>query len=691
MRIRRILLLIAIASVIGAGVFVWLRTRPPREFVSAVTLAGSGPRVFADTLSDPFGVTSDQKDVIYVSDGRGGSVYAIDEFQEAHLLATGLAMPSAISVAKDGRLIVANTGDHTIISVDTKTGTMNLVAGSRGSAGFRDGRAQDAQFNGPVGVAALADGTIVVADTYNDRIRSIDASGMVKTIAGGAQPGFADGMGDGAAFDTPCGVAVAADGAIIVADTGNNRIRRIDARGTVTTLAGTGEASSRDGALAEATFDEPIALAVRRDGAIVVADAGSSTLRLISFGEAPSVVTLAGGYPSRLVDGPPSAARMNLPAGLAFTRGDVLVFADSGNGLVRALLPRGMKSIGRISDDKAALIAPDEIRKNVPPRWPFNPGEVRREIAGTFGEIRGEMLPEHDTWFHSGLDVPGAYGETVRALFDEQITRPIAVEGAGGSRERLRLPIFGYIHVRIGRDSNDQMLPGFERLGYSLRRGADGHIEGVRLRRGARFDTGAAIGTLNGMNHVHLVAGPAGAEVNALTALSLPGLSDQVAPIIEDVTLTDENGQRFEQQREGAGRSVTNVRGKVRIVVRAYDQIDGNAHNRRLAPYKFAYQLLDESGKPAQGFESPRETMVFERLPGEPAAVSLVYAEGSQSGYEGRTIFAFVITNRLHDGKAERDFWSASELKPGRYTLRVVVADFFGNKSQRDLVVRVTV
>lgn len=124
--------------------------------------------------------------------------------------------------------------------------------------------------------------------------------------------------------------------------------------------------------------------------------------------------------------------------------------------------------------------------------------------------------------------------------------------------------------------------------------------------------------------------------------------------------------------------------------MRAYDQIDGNARNRRLAPYRFAYQLLDESGSPARGFESPRETIVFERLPNDPGSIGLVYAEGSQSGYEGRTIFAFVVTNRLRNGRAEPDFWNATEPRPGRYILRVLVEDFSGNKSHRDLPVRVS-
>jgi sugar lactone lactonase YvrE len=689
MRFRRLLALIASIIVVAAGVYLWIRTRPPREFVSVVTLAGTGPKVVSRDLADPFGIAVDKNDVVFVSDGKGGRIFRLAPSGDPQLVAEGLNMPSAIAIAADGTLIVASTGDHSILRVDPIGGKVSLIAGSRGIAGYRDGIGPDALFNGPIGVDVNRDGTIVVADTYNDRLRAIGADGKVTTMAGGNEPGFVDGTRDQARFDTPCAVAVLKDGTLVVADTGNNRIRRVTTDGVVSTLAGSGEVGARDGSLAESTFDEPVALVVRRDGAIFVADAGCSCIRTIAFGEAPFVATVSGSHPTNLIDGAIGQASMNRPAGLAFTRRDALIFADSGNGLVRALLPRGAKQVGRISDPSIALIAASDIRQTVAPRWPFNPADARREIAGTFGEIRGEMLPEHDTWFHSGLDVPGAYGETVRAVFGEQVTRPISVEGAGQSRERLRLPTFGYIHIRVGRDSGDHMVPGFDRHGFSVRRAADGRIEEVRIRRGARFDAGDALGTLNSMNHVHLVSGPPGAEVNALAALSLPGLADHIPPVIEDVTLTDENGKPFSRER-GQGNTTVNISGRVRIIVRAYDQIDGNSPSRRLAPYRFAYQVLDDSGQPSHGFEAPRETIVFERLPHDSSAVSVAYAEGSQSGYEGRTIFSYLITNQLRDGKAVVDYWNANELRPGRYALRVLVADFFGNQSRRELVLRVS-
>src|SRR6185503_10825466 len=109
-----------------------------------------------------------------------------------------------------------------------------------GTAGYVDGPAATAQFNGPVGLTVSSDGDIYVADTYNDVIRMITTEGQVTTIAGGGSPGYADGEQKSALFDTPCGIVIA-NNTLIVADTGNHRLRRVNAEGSVTTLTVTGQ------------------------------------------------------------------------------------------------------------------------------------------------------------------------------------------------------------------------------------------------------------------------------------------------------------------------------------------------------------------------------------------------------------------------------------------------------------------
>ena len=133
-----------------------------------------------------------------------------------------------------GTLYVADTGNNAVRRI-APDGTVSTVAGD-GTAGYRDGPGAQARFNGPVGVAVDAGGRVLVADTYNDRIRAIAPDGAVVTLAGGAQSGAADGDAAGAQFNTPCGVAVDSAGTIYVADTGNGLIRFISPDGTVGTI-----------------------------------------------------------------------------------------------------------------------------------------------------------------------------------------------------------------------------------------------------------------------------------------------------------------------------------------------------------------------------------------------------------------------------------------------------------------------
>src|SRR5690606_12035630 len=109
-----------------------------------------------------------------------------------------------------------------------------------------------------------------------------------------------------------------------------------------------------------------------------------------------------------------------------------------------------------------------------------------------------------DVWFHNGLDIAGGYGETARFVRDEKVLLPTAAENFGTLRELLRMPTLGYIHIRLGRDANGVRFDGVR---FQFRSDAAGKLSGVRIPRGNKFRAGEAIGTLNPMNHVHLIAG----------------------------------------------------------------------------------------------------------------------------------------------------------------------------------------
>lgn len=640
----------------------------PDNFVAPLlhvaTVAGNGE------FGEPFGLAVNGND-IYVSDGLNGKIWRVSG-GAATLFAEGLDTPSGMAFDKAGNLIVADSGSHTIRSINKK-GEISTIAGFDGDSGFADGDVAAALFYAPIGVAIDNDGKIFVADTYNDRIRVIE-NGKVSTIAG-SSPGYADGNGADAKFHTPCGIAIWQD-KLLVADSGNRRIRVVEPDGRVWTLAGSGEMALKDGLLLSSSFVQPTAVAVDENGLIYVAD--GNAIRRIGGHVFPFVETISN-ETRGIVDGNAARSRFNRPSGLAINSDGDLLIADSDNRLIRSFSAK--ESRHKITADKIASLRnkPEEFRIAQPPRWPFDPPDAKRDIAGTLGELRGEMPEKEPARFHNGLDIAGAYGETAVFIRDEKVLQPIAAQNFGTLRELLRMPTIGYIHIRLGR--NISSIPfGDER--FRFERDASGKLTGVRVPRGTKFNAGEPVGTLNPMNHVHLIAGRSESEMNALDALIFPNMTDSRMPTIENVTLFDENWQEIETQRWAYRIKLT---GKTRIVVRAYDQADGNSERRRLGIYKIGYQILHQDNSAAA---DTKWTLQFDRMPSS-EAVKLVYAAGSRSGATGETIFNYIATNYVEGDVFREDFFDAAALDNGIYKLRVFAADYFGNTSFKDISIEV--
>lgn len=644
--------------------YLWRLDKEPPALTSVTTLAG-----FSREFGEPFGVAI-KGDEIFMSDGEAGKIWKIAPGGTITLFAEGLNTPSAIAFNDSGDLFVADTGSHTIKKID-KSGRVELLAGTEGEAGNTDGDINTARFNAPIGIAAGPEGKIYVADTYNDRIRVIE-NGIVSTLTGGTR-GYADGAAADAKFDTPCGIAALKNGRILAADTGNGRIRVIEPDGRVTTLAGNGTGDVRDGLLAAASFYRPSALAIDAVGNIYVAD--GNAIRVIRRRVFPVVETLSDER-SGLADGPIFKARFNRPSGLAIDKNGDLIISDSDNRVVRAFssnprAPRiGLAQIDALRETAA------EFRGSQEARWPYEPPQNRREIAGTLGEIRGEINGSNDpVWFHNGLDIAGGYGESARFMRSEHVLRSFSAENFGDLRELLRMPLFGYIHIRLGRDSAEKPF-GDDRFLFEF--DPTGKPVGLRVRRGTRFEAGEPVGTLNRMNHVHLITGRSGAELNALDAVAFPGISDSKQPVIEKVTLFDENWQEIET---GTAKERIKLIGNTRIVVRAYDQMDGNAERRRLSVHKIGYQILNNDG--TQRFDQ-KWTIDFGRMPSH-EAVRFAYAKGSKSGATGETIFNYITTNEINGDVFREGFFDAGLLESGFYILRVFAADYFGNTASKDI------
>ncbi|MGC2235101.1 MAG: hypothetical protein WA584_03000 [Pyrinomonadaceae bacterium] len=634
-----------------------------KSFTKVTTLAGIGEK-----FGEPFGVAA-RNGEIFVSDGENGKIWRVLRDGTMNVFTDKLNTPSEIAFDKNGDLIVADSGAHAIKKVK-QNGEVETIAGVENKPGFADGDAPNALFNAPIGVAVSED-KIFVADTYNDKIRVIE-NGKVSTLAGSEQ-GFADSVnGQTAKFDTPCGIALK-NGKIIVADSENRRLRVVDENGKTSTLAGNGLQDSVDGALFQASFVEPLAVSVGNFGEIYVADGNS--IRALGRRFFPVVETISNTRRG-FSDGNLLAAKFNRPSGLAVDENGNVFVADSENQVLRVFSGGDFGKETSAEEREKLKVSAEEFRESAEPRWTYNPPQDRREIAGTLGEIRGDVSLDEDVWFHNGLDIVGGYGETARFVRTEKVLLPTAVHNLATLRELIRMPTLGYIHIRLGRDKDDKIFDD-KRFNFAFE--ANRKIKSLRVPRGAKFEAGEAIGTLNAMNHVHLVAGRSGAEMNALDALRFPSISDSIAPVIEQISLFDQNWMPVNETKSENSR--IHLSGKTRIVVRAFDRMDGNAERRRLGVYRLGYQILREDKTPVS---EEKTTISFELLP-DGDFVRMVYAEGSKSGATGETIFNYIVSNEVKGDFAKENFLDAASLENGNYVLRVFAADYFGNRAVRDV------
>ena len=244
---------------------------------------------------------------------------------------SNLIAPAGVAVNSSLTLYVADQGANAILKITA--GVVSAFAGGGGS-GFADGVSSQAQFNAPGNVCLDAAGNVYVADTGNHRIRKVAASGTVSTLAGTGMSGFADGAGNTAQFSAPEGIAIDSAGNVFVGDTGNHRIRKISPAGAVSTVAGTGVADFLDGAIAVARFASPRGVAVDATGKIYVADTVNQRIRVISSG---TVSTLAGSGASGWKDAVGATAQFNTPKGLTIDAAGVLYVSDTGNRRIRRI------------------------------------------------------------------------------------------------------------------------------------------------------------------------------------------------------------------------------------------------------------------------------------------------------------------------------------------------------------------
>jgi sugar lactone lactonase YvrE len=245
--------------------------------------------------------------------------------------------PQGIAVDSSGNVYVADSNNYRIRKI-TPNGTVTTLAGS-GDSGYADGIGTAARFKRPGGVAVDSSSNVYVADSFNHRIRKITPNGTVTTLAGSGDYGYADGIGTSASFYYPRGLVVDSSGNVYVADSYNQRIRKITPDGTVTTLAGSDNQAYADGNGTAASFNYPQGVAVDSSGNVYVADTQNQRIRKITPNG--TVTTLAGSGDQSYSDGLGTAARLNSPQGVAVDSSGNVYVADSNNYRIRKITPNG--------------------------------------------------------------------------------------------------------------------------------------------------------------------------------------------------------------------------------------------------------------------------------------------------------------------------------------------------------------
>jgi sugar lactone lactonase YvrE len=344
-----------------------------------------------------------------------------------------------------GNLEVSDSGHNTVVRMagedilKGRKGVVTTIAGTeKGGFSGDGGAATDARLDSPSGIAFDAKGNIYVADSNNNRVRKIDRDGIITTVAGTGVQGFGGDKGPATAarLATPMGLAIDGVGNLYIADYGNNRVRRVDAKGLITTVAGSGAAGPGPGRPAtKVELSSPEALAVDRQGNIYASEFGHARVVRISRDGRLAVVAGTGiaGYSG---DGRRAvSAQLFQPAGLAFdSHGDLLI-ADYGNRVIRKVDRAGVITTLRGS---AAARLQDPI--GLAPRGndvyvadAGNGRVVRIRASGSLSVVAKDVGPAYLVVNGGELDLADFSDNRIKQIDISRPNRPSAITFIAGT------------------------------------------------------------------------------------------------------------------------------------------------------------------------------------------------------------------------------------------------------------------
>lgn len=321
-----------------------LATRARLWFAAGIAVDAAGNIVIADSFNNRVRRVDAGTGTIETVAGTGQQGFSGDGDLA---IDAQLNSPSGVAIDDKGNIIIADTFNNRIRIVDARTGIISTIAGTGEQGWFGDdGLAVRAQLNGPTGLALGVNGNVFITDSGNHRIRKLDrAQHVIVTVAG---RGVAGDAGDGglavqAELNDPSGVAVDGNGHLLIADTMNNRVRRVDAgTGIISTVAGTGEEGfDGDGASAPlARLMQPSGITVDAEGAVYLSDTFNNRIRRID-GKSGIITTVAGtDLRGHSINGMPAeTASLNNPMGITRDPAGNLLVADSGNHCVLRIMP----------------------------------------------------------------------------------------------------------------------------------------------------------------------------------------------------------------------------------------------------------------------------------------------------------------------------------------------------------------
>lgn len=451
---------------------------------------GDGGPANKALLNSPTKVAFDSSGIMYIADSGNSRIrkVALDgtistvvgggtALPSDGLAATAIqmAMPSDVVTDSQNNLIITDTWHNIVLKVTT-TGTVKVIAGSLIGSGFSGdgGRAVNAQLAQPAGVALDAAGNLYIADNGNGRIRKVDGSGVITTVAGNGETNFA---GDGgpailALLDGPMGNAVDSQGNLFIADTGNNRVRKVDVGGTITTVAGTGQPGySGDGGNALiANLNAPAGVAVDNKGNVFIADTKNGRIRKV---DSSGVITSVAGSSTGAWycgDGiPATTACLGAPQGVAIDASDNLWIADSGNNRIRRVGSDGI--IQTVAGDGNSGFTGDGVLATTTGLW--SPYVVLPDTKGGFyiadtlnmrvRYVNASGVIDTVAGNGEGGDSPGTLATEARVEFPSAIAvgRDGSLYIGGGGSDVLRVTPDGHIGRIAGDENPYSALSGF--------------------------------------------------------------------------------------------------------------------------------------------------------------------------------------------------------------------------------------